>query len=326
MSRRIKWGVLGTASIAWKQTIPGMQKAENACLYAIAGRNPEKTAHFQKEFGFEKAYDSLDALLEDENVDAVYIPLPNHMHKEWIMKAARKKKHILCEKPLAPTPQEVEEVTEFCRKEGVILAEAFAYLHSPLTREIIDVVHRKVIGDPTMIQMSFYSVKWPQDNIRLKKEMFGGCTYDLACYNISMILKLLEEQPVKVNAMARFMDNGVDDYCNMFLEFPSGACVSAACGMFSSQRGSRFYIHGTEGILETVYAYNFDGEVSYRIIKDGKVEERKMQVPSNYMLEVEQFGRCILKEEESVLVTNEFSLEVSRLLHRVLSVIGYDEQ
>ena len=80
MSRRIKWGVLGTASIAWKQTITGMQKAENACLYAIAGRNPEKTAHFQKEFRFEKAYGSLDALLEDENVDAVYIPLPNHKY------------------------------------------------------------------------------------------------------------------------------------------------------------------------------------------------------------------------------------------------------
>ena len=323
LEKRVNWGVLGTASIARKQTIPGMQQAENANLYAIAGRNPEKTAQFKDEFGFEKFYTSLEELLEDDHVDAVYIPLPNHLHKEWIMKAAKKGKHILCEKPLAPTPEEVREVIDFCREEGVILAEAFAYLHSPFTREIIEVIRQKEIGDPVLTQISFYSKKWPEDNIRLKKEMFGGCTYDLTCYNISLLLKLMGERPVKLDGMAHFMENGVDDYSNFFLEFPSGARASAACGMFSSQRGSRFYIHGTKGILETIFAYNFDGEVSYRIIKTGICEERKRIVPSNYMLEVSQFGNCVLGKEKDVLVSNEFSIMVSEVLHEALEAIGY---
>lgn len=321
--KKVNWGVLGTASIAWKQTIPGMKQAENANLYAIAGRNPEKVTHFQKTFGFEKAYFSLEELLEDENVDAVYIPLPNHLHKEWIMRAAKKKKHILCEKPLVPTPEEAEEVIAFCKKEGVILAEAFAYLHSPLTREIIDVIHRKEIGELVMAHINFFSIKWPEDNIRLKKEMFGGCTYDLGCYNISLLLKLMDEMPVEVDAMAHFLENGVDDYSNLFLRFPSGAYGSATCGMFTSQRGSRLLVHGTEGELETSFTYNFDGEVSYRITKNGVSEERKRVVPSNYMLEVEQFGRCVLKEEEKVLVSNAFTVQISRVLHEALEKIGY---
>ena len=99
--RKINWGVLGTAGIAKGQTIPGMVQAENCNLYAIAGRSMEKATAFQKEFGFEKAYDSYDALLADPNVEAVYIPLPNELHEEWTVKALQAKKHVLCEKPLA---------------------------------------------------------------------------------------------------------------------------------------------------------------------------------------------------------------------------------
>lgn len=95
-----------------------------------------KTAQFQKDFGFQKVYHSYDELLDDENIDAVYIPLPNQLHKEWTIRAARKKKHVLCEKPLAPTEEEVREVVDVCRQEGVLLMEAFAYLHSNATREV----------------------------------------------------------------------------------------------------------------------------------------------------------------------------------------------
>lgn len=320
---KVNWGILGTASIARLQTIPGMQKAENANLYAIAGRNKEKVDQFKEEYGFEKAYYSLEELLDDENVDAVYIPLPNNLHKEWIKKAAAKKKHILCEKPLVPTPEEAKEVIDFCKKEGVILAEAFAYLHSPLTREIIDVVRSGEIGEPVLIQNWFYSRKWPEGNIRLQKELFGGCTYDLACYNISFILKLMGEMPAEVDAMAHFIENGVDDYSTVFLRFPSGTYATASCGMCSSQRGNGLFIHGSKGSLETAFAYNVEGDVSYTIEKDGIREERKIQAPSNYRLEIEQFGRCVLGEEENVLVDNEFTLELASVLKKALEKIGY---
>ncbi|MDO4312042.1 MAG: Gfo/Idh/MocA family oxidoreductase [Eubacteriales bacterium] len=324
MSRTINWGVLGTASIAKGQVIPGMMKAENANLYAIAGRNSNKVKAFKEEFGFEKGYDSLDELLEDEDVDAVYIPLPNNLHREWILKAAEKKKHILCEKPLVPSPEEAEEVVAFCRKQGVILAEAFAYLHNPMTREIINIVREGQIGTPVLIEAHFFSKKWPEDNIRLRKDLYGGCTYDLACYNISMILQLMGEMPCQIDAMAHFLESGVDDYSNLFLKFPSGAYASATCGMCSSERATRLYVHGSEGTVETEIAYNGEGELSYYLTKGKERNLHKVQVPSNYMLEIEQFGRCVLGEEAEPLVSNAFTLQVARIVQEALKKIGYE--
>ena len=130
--RKISWGVLGTAGIARGQTIPGMVEAENCERYAIAGRSMEKALAYQKEFGFERAYDSYEALLNDPRVEAVYIPLPNHLHMEWAMKAMDAGKHVLCEKPLAPTAKQAEAMIACAKANGVFLMEAFAYLHSPL--------------------------------------------------------------------------------------------------------------------------------------------------------------------------------------------------
>ena len=110
---KIKWGVLGCAGIAAEQTIPAMQQAENAELYGIASRGLEKAEAFQKRFGFAKAYDSYEALLDDPQVQAVYIPLPNSLHGEWVRKAAAKGKHVLCEKPLSGSAKDVEDIIRF---------------------------------------------------------------------------------------------------------------------------------------------------------------------------------------------------------------------
>lgn len=323
MDRTVNWGVLGTASIAAGQVIPGMQKASNANLYGIAGRNPAKAERFRREFGFEKRYDSLEELLEDDQIEAVYIPLPNNLHKEWILKAAAKKKHILCEKPLTPTLEDTREVIDFCREQGVILAEAFAYLHNPMIREIISLVQDGEIGDPALIEPQFFSKTWPEGNIRLQKELYGGCTYDLACYNISMMLKLTGEMPCQVEAMAHFLENGVDDYSNLFLKFPSGTYGSAACGMCSSERVTKLAVYGQKGSLETAAAYNGEGELRYILEKEGVRTERRIQVPSNYMLEIEQFGRCVLGEEPEPLVNNAFSIQVAQVVQEALRKIGY---
>ena len=110
--RKIRWGVLGTAHIAEGQTIPGMQNTKNCELYAIAGRSLEKAKEFQNRFHFKKAYGSYDELLEDPEVEAVYIPLPNHLHKEWVLKAAAHKKHILCEKPMSGSAKDTREMIQ----------------------------------------------------------------------------------------------------------------------------------------------------------------------------------------------------------------------
>ena len=123
--RKIKWGVLGTAYIFERDTARGMTLAENCELVAIAGRTLEKALAFKEKYGFARAYGSYDALLDDPEIEAVYIPLPNTMHCEWTLRALRKGKHVLCEKPLAPTAQEAEEMFRVAKENGVHLMEAF---------------------------------------------------------------------------------------------------------------------------------------------------------------------------------------------------------
>ena len=134
----VNWGVLGTANIAKHCTVPGLCKAENASLYAIAGRDEAKVLDFKERFGFEKGYVGYEKLLGDEKVQAVYIPLPNHLHYEWVMRALNAGKHVLCEKPLALSKKEAELMYETARKNNVLLMEAYAYLHGEYDRLYIN--------------------------------------------------------------------------------------------------------------------------------------------------------------------------------------------
>ena len=129
--RKVRWGVLGTADIAWGQTIPGMRRAEHCELYAVAGRKTEKAEKYRDAFGFKKAYTGYDALLEDPEVEAVYIPLPNDLHCEWTKKALKAKKHVLCEKPLAVNEKQAEEM--FRRAIGVMKRQPNGELERAIT-------------------------------------------------------------------------------------------------------------------------------------------------------------------------------------------------
>ena len=144
---KVKWGVLGTANVAAWGTIPGMQKAESCELYAIAGRSLEKAENYKERFGFEKAYGSYDELLEDKEVQAIYIPLPNNLHKEWVIKALSAGKNVLCEKPIGLNAAETREMFSTAEKSHVLLMEAYAYLHSPYVESLKKDVSSKIIGD-----------------------------------------------------------------------------------------------------------------------------------------------------------------------------------
>ena len=166
--QKIKWGVLGTAGIAKEQTIPGMKEASNCEVYAIAGRNLEKAKEFQEMFGFEKAYGSYEELLQDPEVEAVYIPLPNTLHYEWTVKALEAKKHVLCEKPLAPSEEVARQMIEAAEKNGVLLMEAFAYLHSPFIKAVKAELDAKTIGDVVYMESTFITSDYDISNIRMR--------------------------------------------------------------------------------------------------------------------------------------------------------------
>ena len=326
---KIKWGVLGTAGIAKGQTIPGMKEADNCELYAIAGRNIDKAKEFQAEFGFEKAYGSYEELLQDTEVEAIYIPLPNTLHYEWTIKALEAKKHVLCEKPLAPSEEVARQMIEASEKNGVLLMEAFAYLHSPFTEAIKREIDHKTIGDVVYMESTFITSDYDLSNIRMRRDTLGGCLYDLGCYNTTQILWMLEEDPERVQAISDFSEEGIDVYTTAILNFKNGKKASLKCGMILAtekegwfDRIDSFRIHGTKGSIHSEVQFNQCGKLAYVINLNGKEEVRVIDTPQNYRLEVEQFGRCI-REGESLHVSHEFTLKNAKLMDRILQEIHY---
>ena len=324
--KKVNWGVIGTAGIAKGQTIPGMQLAENCNLYAIAGRSMEKAKAYQTEFGFEVAYDSYEALLADPMLEAVYIPLPNELHYEWTIKALKAKKHVLCEKPLAPTPAQIQEMFACADENGVLLMEAYAYLHNPLMAAIKQELKSGVIGDVRYMESQFITSDYDVSNIRMRKETFGGATYDLGCYTTTQILWMLEEEPVKVQAVADFSDRGIDTYTSGLLTFADGKKATYICAMVLATDQDRridcLRIHGTKGDIRTDAQFNQCGELSYTLTVGEESVVKTVTTPQNYSLEVAQLGRCIT-DGEKPHVSREFSMKNALLMEKILQIIGY---
>ena len=321
----VKWGVLGTASIARGCTIPGMKKAKNCDLYAIAGRNPEKAEKFKSDFGFKKAYYDYDSLLADKDIQAVYIPLPNNIHREWVLKALKAGKNVLCEKPLALNAAEAEEMFETARANNVILAEAYAYLQSEFMNCLVNDIKNGVIGDVVYIDTAFVTQGYKED-FRLHKELGGGMIYDLGCYCTTMLLSLVDSETEYVKACAEMTDEGVDAFVGALIKFKNGVRASFNVGMIlgenSNARFDRLYIHGTKGDIRSEYRYNASGSLSYTIFKNGTSEIKNIETSDNYMLETEKLGECIEKGT-APLVTPEFSVKNSKLLDELLKEAGY---
>ena len=322
---KVKWGVLGTAGIAKGCTIPGMLLADNCEVYAIAGRSPEKVNDFVNRFGFKKSYLSYDELINDPEVQAVYIPLPNNLHKEWVIKSLRAGKHVLCEKPMALNADDAREMYAVARETGCILMEAFAYLHSPYMESLISDVKGGLIGEPMYVDTSFMTQGYKED-FRLHKEFGGGAMYDLGCYCTTMILTLIDSEPELVKAVAEFSDLGVDFNTAAIMRFKNGVRASFNIGMIlgenTNSRFDRLFIHGSKGSIRSDVEYNQEGDVSYSIYTRDGVTERKVTVPHNYKLEIEQLGRCILNGEKPH-ITPEFSIKNAKLIDTVLNEIGF---
>ncbi|MBO2517233.1 MAG: gfo/Idh/MocA family oxidoreductase [Clostridiales bacterium] len=325
--KKVRWGILGTADIARGCFIPGLQIADNAELYAVAGRNIDKANAFREQFGFEKAYGSYDELLDDSAVDAVYVPLPNHLHAEWAMKAMKKGKHVICEKPLAISKEQAQDMFRCARENGVFLMEAFAYLHSPYTKTLKEEISSGAIGKVRYIENAFIVQECLPDNIRLTKEWGGGSMYDLGVYCTSQMLYLLDSMPFSVRGCAEYSTGGVDLFTSVQMQFPEGITACFDCGMIlprsEEQCVTRLQIHGTEGSIRSNLQYfNQCGKLSYTVTNRNGTVEKTVDVPHNYALEAQQFGRCILNGE-SPLVTEDFSLRVAEITDTALDAIGF---
>lgn len=320
INKIVNWGVIGCAGIADSAVIPGINAASNAKLYAISSRNKEKLEKYSEKHKPVKSYESYNDLLEDPEIDAVYIPLPNSLHCEWVFKAAQKKKHILCEKPLGITAKEVNDMKECCDKNGVLLMEAFAYRHSPLTLKVKSLVEEGMIGKLKFIQSNFSYVLTDMNNVRMIKNLGGGATYDVGSYNLNIIRYIAGSEPIFVVANGEIGEkSSVDESSCIMMEFIDGLRAVSYCSL-NSMALSEYTIVGNEGIIKVPVEFNSKGLITISLKKGNNIEEINIDCPDNYMLEIEQFGRCIT-EGEKPLVTLKDSFNNSKVIEEALNQI-----
>ena len=260
----LRWGVLSTAKIAREKVIPGIKGAARSSLVAIASRDIERARAVALAHGIETVHGSYEALLADPGVDAVYIPLPNHLHAEWTIAAARAGKHVLCEKPLAMTVAQAERMIEAADRAGVILMEAFMYRHHPSWVAARELIANGRIGQLTSVQSWFSYFNDDPRNIRNILEAGGGALYDIGCYNVNLSRMLFGAEPRRVEAsIVRDPASGVDVLTSALLEFGRGV-ATFTCST-RAEPDQRVHISGTEGRIEIEIPFNIPPDRPTRI-------------------------------------------------------------
>ncbi|MHA0856773.1 Gfo/Idh/MocA family protein [Paenibacillus sp. CMAA1364] len=299
--RKLKWGVLGSSQIAINSVIPGILQSHLNEVVGIASRTLEKAQESAVQFQIPKAYGTYEQLLQDPDIDAVYIPLPNHLHYEWTIKAIQAGKHVLCEKPLALNAEEAEQMIRAAKEAGVLLAEAFMYRYHPRYTQIKEIIDRGEIGEVRGIRSAFtFNNANDLNNVRYRKEWGGGALYDVGCYPITAARLLLGKEPEAVTVQAQFssVHGDVDMMAAGLIEFEGGVSLQFDCAMWSAFRNP-LEVLGSEGIIEVPSAYVTPTEESghFYIIKSG--ETNKISVPflNAYSLQADAFAKAVLQGE-----------------------------
>lgn len=300
----VSWGVLSTARIGLQSVAPAILATPGANIAAIASQTPGKAEEYLKTLSQSsrhsldevKVYDTYEALLEDPDIDAVYIPLPNGLHSEWTIRAAKAKKHVLCEKPMAIDAKEARHTIDTCRAEGVLFMEAFMYQFHPQYQRIREIMASGQIGEPRLIRSAFTFPLSNRDDIRFSQALAGGSLMDVGCYCIHSARLLFGEEPVSVLASAE-MENNVDTTVTGVLNF-SGGRMASFDASFSVASRQLMEIVGTEGVILVERPWKAEGQVAKlsvgptRGYGNGYVTET-LPLVSAYQLEVEAFCQAV---------------------------------
>jgi predicted dehydrogenase len=265
MTERVRWGVLGCASIAVNKVIPAMQRSQRCEVVAIGSRDGGRAAAVAATLGIARSYDSYDDVLADPAVEAVYIPLPNHLHAEWTKRAAAAGRHVLCEKPLALDVAQVIEMIDACRAAGVLLMEAFMYRLHPLWQRTYALVAEGVIGELLAIQTRFTYHNTDPTNIRNIAEYGGGAVMDIGCYPISVARWFFGGEPMTVAATVRRDTTfGTDVLTSALLDFDGRQAAFTCSTQLESDQ--RVHLLGTTGRLEVEIPFNIPPDRPTRVI------------------------------------------------------------
>jgi predicted dehydrogenase len=297
---KLKMGVLGCSGHYAKRIAVPILESLLVEPYAIASRDLKKSQDFAKKWGFSKAYGSYEELLADPEVDFIYNPLPNHLHLEWIKKAADAGKPMLCEKPLTLNAQEARLAARYCAERQVPLMEAFMYRFHPQWQRTRDLIRSGEIGRLMTTHCVFsYNNRDPR-NIRNIAEYGGGALLDIGCYAVSSARFVMEQEPERVFCMVqKDPDFKTDVLVSGILDFGDGRRSTFTVGtqQFSAQRFEAF---GTGGFLSIEVPFNMYGDVSGHIHVATDVGRRMIEteIVDQYLLEFDSFARSLLERRE----------------------------
>jgi len=299
--KKIRWGVLGVAKIAVEQVIPAIRKSDFMTVHAVASRTREKAEKAASALGIPRAHGSYEELLADPEVDAIYNPLPNHLHVPWSKKAAEAKKHVLCEKPIALDAASARELVQARDTHGVLIQEAFMVRTHPQWLATRELVRSGRIGELRCVQSSFSYFNADPANVRNLADIGGGGIYDIGCYPITTSRFLFEQEPRRVLALVeRDPKFGTDRLATALLDFPRGQALFVCSTQLVPYQ--RTQIFGTRGRIEIEVPYNALRDRPCRVfVDDGRdvlgsgIETLSFDTVDQYQVEAEAFARAILE-------------------------------
>jgi predicted dehydrogenase len=295
MTRKVRWGVLGAARIAMNKVIPAMQLGAFSEITAIASRDPAKARHAADQLSIPKAYGSYEELLADPDVDAIYNPLPNHLHVPWSLRCAEAKKHVLCEKPIALSAAEARQLIAARDAAKVKMGEAFMARTHPQWLRAREIVRAGQIGDLRIVTGFFSYFNRDPGNVRNIADWGGGALMDIGCYPVTLSRMMFGEEPLRVMALIeRDPDFKTDRLTSAILEYPSGQCVFGCSTQLAPHQ--RMHVLGTKGKIEIEIPFNAPVDGPSRIFVDDKAEE--IQMCDQYTIQGDLFSRAILEDGE----------------------------
>ena len=319
----LRWGILSTADIARTKVVPGMRSARRCDIVAIASREAGRADTVAAELGIPRAHASYQALLADPEVDAVYIPLPNHLHAEWSIAAARAGKHVLCEKPLALTADDAQRMIEVASAEGVTLMEAFMYRLHPSWQAVAEIVASGEIGRLVSVQSWFSYFNDDATNIRNIREVGGGALFDIGCYSVNLSRLLFGAEPRHVSAaLVRDPVMGVDVLTSAILTFDDGI-ASFTCST-RAEDDQRVHIYGTTGRISIGIPFNIppDRPTEVYVSAGGDppvapdTRVLTFEVADPYTVEAERFAAAVL-DAQPAPVPPEDAVANLRVIERI---------
>ncbi len=303
MTDKVRWGILSTAAIGTRNVIPAIQAAPNCEVVAIASRDLKRSRAAADQLAVPTAYGSYEKLLAASDVDAIYNPLPNHLHHEWTVKAARAGKHILCEKPLALTAAGAQTMVDVCAAAEVKLMEAFMYRLHPSWVKVRALVASGAIGELRAIQTRFAYFNDDPTDIRNQLHTGGGALMDIGCYAVNLSRMLFGSEPTRVQAsIRRHPDFGTDIVTSAVLEFGDGQASFVVSTQ--TEPDQRVHLLGSDGRIEIEIPFNTPPDRESRIFltregatpSDPDTVTIRFPATSNYTVQAELFAGAILED------------------------------